>query len=67
MTLGENICRARKRKKLTQADLAEKMNVSFQAVSSWEREEYLPDTYNFIQLGRVLEVSLDWLAADHDQ
>ena len=65
--IGSFLKELRKEKGLTQEHLAEKMNVSFQAVSSWEREEYLPDTYNFIQLGRVLDVSLDWLAADHDQ
>ena len=59
--LGENIYIARKRLHLTQADLAEKMKVSFQAVSSWERDEYLPDTCNLIELSRVLNVSLDWL------
>ena len=66
MNLGENIYKARKRKQLTQAQLAERMNVSFQAVSCWERDEYVPDTYNFIELSRVLEVSLDWLVRNED-
>ena len=42
MNIGENIVIARKNLNLTQADLADKMNVSYQAVSSWERDENLP-------------------------
>ena len=61
MNIGENIVIARKNLNLTQADLADKMNVSYQAVSSWERDENLPDTINLIALASVLNVSLDWL------
>ena len=61
MNIGENIVIARKNLKLTQADLADKMNVSYQAVSSWERDENLPDTINLIALASVLKVTLDWL------
>ena len=59
--IGENIAIARKRLKLTQAKLAEMMNVSYQAVSSWERDENLPDTINLIALAATLKVTLDWL------
>lgn len=61
INIGENIVIARKRLKLTQAVLADLLNVSYQAVSSWERDENIPDTYNLIELARVLDVSLDWL------
>lgn len=61
MNIGENIAIARKNLKLTQADLADKMNVSYQAVSSWERDENLPDTINLIALASVLKVTIDWL------
>ena len=61
MNIGDNIVIARKRMKLTQADLADRMNVSYQAVSSWERDENLPDTINLIALASLLNVSLDWL------
>lgn len=61
MNIGENIVIARKNLKLTQADLADKMNVSFQAVSSWERDENIPDTINLITLASILKVTLDWL------
>lgn len=61
MNIGENIVIARKNLKLTQVDLADKMNVSFQAVSSWERDENIPDTINLITLASILKVTLDWL------
>lgn len=61
INIGENIVIARKKLKMTQAVLADMMNVSYQAVSSWERDENIPDTYNLIELARILNVSLDWL------
>lgn len=36
MKFGDNLKRLRKSKKLSQEDLAEKMNVSRQSVSKWE-------------------------------
>ena len=47
---------ARKESGMTQSDLAEKIGVSFQAISSWERDEYLPDTDNIIKLAKELRV-----------
>ena len=61
INIGENIALARRKLKLTQAALAERMNVSYQAVSSWERNENVPDTYNLIELAKIFDVSLDWL------
>lgn len=56
MSIGENICRIRKEKGLTQEELAEKLGVTFQAISSWERDEYRPEFETFIKLTEVLEV-----------
>ena len=61
MSVGANIYRFRKRANLTQEKLAEMMDVSFQAVSSWERDEYRPDTDNLILLAEKLDVSLTQL------
>ena len=66
MTTGERIAKARKNKDLTQEKLAEQLGISPQAVSSWERDEYLPDTKNLIALADVLDVTLDsLLRKDH--
>lgn len=40
---AERLAKARKNNKLTQADVAEKLDVSFQAVSLWERGETVPE------------------------
>lgn len=37
--IGQQICYLRKARGLTQADLGERLGVSFQAVSKWERGE----------------------------
>ena len=61
MTTGERIMKARKNRNLTQEKLAENLGVSPQAVSSWERDEYLPDTKNLTALADALDVTLDSL------
>lgn len=57
--VGEQILALRKRKGLTQNELGERMNVSFQAVSKWERGETLPDTAILTDLANVLETTID--------
>ena len=59
MSIGNNIAAARKAKHLTQDQLAEKLNVSFQAVSAWERDEYLPETKKLTALADTLSLSID--------
>ena len=44
MTFGEKLTKARKAHKLTQEQLSAKLDVTSQAVSAWEHDEYLPDT-----------------------
>lgn len=57
--VGLQIAALRKAKGLTQAELGERLNVSFQAVSKWERAEALPDTGLLVDLARILETSVD--------
>ena len=49
---------------ITQEKLAEKLGVSFQAVSSWERNEYRPDTKNLLALAEVFGVSVADIVED---
>jgi HTH-type transcriptional regulator/antitoxin HipB len=49
----------RKESNLSQEELAEKIGVSRQAVSKWERAEASPDTDNLIKLAEIYGVSLD--------
>jgi tellurite methyltransferase len=59
--LALNICRYRKEKGLTQEGLAQKLQVTFQAVSKWENAQTLPDLSLLPKLSQVLEVSIDKL------
>ena len=58
MSIGTNIRRFREEKGFTQEKIAESLSVSFQAVSSWERDEYKPDLDNLIKLAEIFDVSL---------
>ena len=51
----------RKKHNLSQEELAEKLGVSRQAVSKWERSEASPDTDNLISLAKIYDLSLDEL------
>ena len=57
--VGARISSLRKLKRITQNELGEKLNVSFQAVSKWERGETLPDTSILIDLANALETTVD--------
>lgn len=59
--IGLYIKKLRKEKRLTQIELAEKLNVSFQAVSKWETGETLPDTSLLLDLCNELDTSVDTL------
>jgi len=57
--VGAQIAALRKQKQFTQSDLGERLNISFQAVSKWERGEALPDTSILVALAGVLETTVD--------
>ncbi len=59
--VGRQIAELRKNKGLTQSDLGERLGVSFQAVSKWERGETLPDTAILVPLAEVLEITVDFI------
>lgn len=58
-SVGSQIALLRKNKGLTQSQLGDRLGVSFQAVSKWERGETLPDTAILLDLAEVLETSVD--------
>ena len=59
--VGEQIAALRKEKGLTQSDLGERLGVTFQSVSKWERGETLPDTAILVELAAVLETTVDFI------
>ena len=63
-SIGKRIANARKAAGLSQAKVAEKLDVSFQAVSSWERDQTSPDVSNIIGLAKLLNVSVSSLVEE---
>ena len=61
LKISNYIQHLRKAAGLTQKELAEKLNISFQAVSKWETGESLPDTGLLLELSDVLGTSVDKL------
>lgn len=59
--VGSQIEELRKSKGMTQSDLAERLGVSFQAVSKWERGETLPDIAILVPLSEALETTVDFI------
>ena len=64
MKMDEKIITLRKKLGWSQEDLAEKMNVSRQAISRWENGAALPDAQNVLQLSRLFNVTTDYLLND---
>lgn len=57
--VGKQILLLRKAKGITQNELGERLGISFQAISKWERGETLPDTALLADLASVLETTVD--------
>ena len=58
---GNYIKSLRKSEGLTQKELAQKLGISFQAVSKWERGDTLPDTGLLLELCDILNTTADKL------
>lgn len=64
MILADKIIRLRKKNGWSQEELAEKMNVSRQAVSKWEGAQTIPDLEKILMLGELFGVTTDYLLKD---
>lgn len=65
MKFGDNLKLLRKEKKLSQEELAEKMNVSRQSVSKWETGEAYPEMNNILQLCKIFGCKINSLVNDN--
>jgi len=61
LKIGINIRKYRKKMGMTQRMLAQKLLVSYQAISAWERGQSFPDLPNAIRIARFFGVTLDQL------
>lgn len=64
MSLATKLVSLRKQKGLTQTELAERLNVSRQAISRWEVGAAVPSTDNLKILGELYGVPIDYLLND---
>ena len=65
-TIGEKINTLRKQRNMTQDELAEKMGVSSQAVSKWEKDLSIPDLPVLLELSDFFHISLDDLVKERE-
>ena len=59
--IGKRILNLRKDRNMTQMDLADQLGISYQAVSSWERGNSMPDIAKIPELAELFQVSIDEL------
>lgn len=67
MKVAKNIKAARIAQNMTQMNLADAMEVSYQAVSNWERGNSMPDIAKLEQLCQILKISLDKLLGTEEE
>ena len=59
MKFGENLKLIRKSKKMSQEQLAEKVNVSRQSVSKWETGDAYPEMSNILELCKIFNIKIN--------
>ncbi len=64
MELGNKILKLRKREKLSQEQLAEKLNVTRQTISNWELGQTNPDIIQATEISKIFNVTLDELVGN---
>ncbi len=62
--IGNKIAEARKQLNMSQAQLAERLFISPQAVGKWERGESMPDITTFGRMAKILGVDLNYFSAN---
>ncbi|QGN61704.1 helix-turn-helix domain-containing protein [Leuconostoc citreum] len=67
MSFAKSLKELRLRHKLSQRQLAKKLNVSPKTISNWENERNLPDIELIIKISKVLDVTLDELITGNSQ
>ncbi len=66
MAISDKLYQLRKKEGLSQEQLAEKLNVSRQAVSKWESGTSIPESEKLIAISDFFGVSLDYLLKDEE-
>ncbi|MGN0486030.1 MAG: helix-turn-helix domain-containing protein [Acutalibacteraceae bacterium] len=67
LNFGRKLHALRKRKGLTQQELANELNYTDKAISKWERGESIPDSYTLYVIADFFAVSIDDLISDQEK
>ena len=65
-TQGERIKKLRKSKGVTQRELADRLGISEQAISKWEKNFSNPSTKNLLQIAKIFGVSISYFYQDEE-
>lgn len=64
--IGVHLKRIRKERHLSQEQVAQRLNISRQAISRWENDLAMPDIDNLVVLSRLFEVSIEELLGEKE-
>ena len=67
MTCGDKIAKLRKQRGMTQAELGNELNVTYQAVSKWERSESHPDFDTISRISKLFQVPISYFEDGADE
>lgn len=67
LVIAKNIADLRRREKLTQLELAERLSYSDKAVSKWERGESMPDVSVLKNIAELFGVTIDYLVTEEHE
>jgi len=62
LMIGQKIAEARKKMNISQAQLAQQLFVSSQAVGKWERGESMPDIITFNRMTKIMDIDLNYFS-----
>jgi transcriptional regulator with XRE-family HTH domain len=66
MSFGKRLTQARKKKGISQEELAGQLNTKGPVIGRYERDEMKPSIEAATNMAKILEVSLDWLVGNTD-
>lgn len=66
MSFGKRLLQARKKKGISQEELAAKLNTKGPVIGRYERDEMKPSIDAAAKMANILDVSLDWLVGNTD-
>ena len=66
MSLGDNIVRLRNEHRMSQGDLAEKLNVSRQSISKWETDTSIPELDKLVMMSELFQISIDEIVRNYE-